>query len=91
MNNISAIFNGNFANNDSFYGSGTAEVVARAVDNVGGWNGNQPRSITSGSPWTMRSGNSNNSVLSSIGIMSFSYNPGGIRQDISHRTILLGY
>jgi hypothetical protein len=90
VNSWTAIYSGGLANKPAFFGSGTAEVVSRAIMNLGGWNNDYAGSMYSSGPWHSRGGFYDVDT-SSIGIYAFIRSGGGIDSTTSHRTILSGY
>jgi hypothetical protein len=86
INDPYAISNGALANNYLFFGSATAETVARAAL-AGGWHGQAVYTPHETQPWYTRGGEAANTP----GVFTFTRRTGGVYASLGHRTILSGY
>ncbi|MCL2002220.1 hypothetical protein FWG76_02325 [Candidatus Saccharibacteria bacterium] len=78
---------GRLANNSLFFGSDTAETISAPIA-YGGWNNDYAGNSSTAMQWFFRGGRSDQG---GVGLFAFAEQPGAARNDISHRTILLGY
>ena len=89
VNSGNAMILGGLTNKPRFFGSATAEVISQASAGAGGWNGNSAHSLISGGSWQLRSATPTQG--SAGGALRSGTHSGAMREDMSHRTILLGY
>ncbi|MCL2002342.1 DUF2974 domain-containing protein [Candidatus Saccharibacteria bacterium] len=92
MSNTFAIRDGRLANNPRFFGSNTAEIIAyRGTNNLGSWNNDYTGTVYSARPWFILGGHSANDNYAGMFAFNRDDDGGSNPNNISHRTILLGY